>query len=157
MTEDFRERAAQVETMLRASTTAFVIVTSAARDSIDEAIWFRRTLADSGLPFAGVVVNRVHHDLLGDRDYEDVAAAVQAELGPELADRVAENFHDYHVLARRDTRNIARFATQLEGQPLLLVPHFDQDVHDIDGLVAVQRYLFADAAERERMIADVVA
>ncbi len=157
MTEDFSARAAQVETMLRASTTAFVIVTSAARSSIDESIWFRRTLADSGLPFAGAVVNRVHHDLLGDRDCDDVAAALHTELGAGLADRVADNFQDYHLLARRDTRNIARLAAELEGQPLLLVPHFDQDVHDIDGLVGVHRYLFASAAERERMIAEVVA
>jgi len=157
MTDDFTRRAAQVETMLHASTTAFLLVSSAQRDSIDEAIWFRRTLEQSGLPFAGVVVNRVHHDMLGDRDPEDVAAALGSELGTELAALVAQNFDDYHVLARRDERNIDRFATELDGRPLLLVPHFDDDVHDIEGLAQVHRYLFASQAERARMIAAVVA
>jgi anion-transporting ArsA/GET3 family ATPase len=157
MTDDFSQRAAQVETMLHASTTAFLLVSSAQGDCIDEAIWFRRTLEQSGLPFAGVVVNRVHHDMLGDRDPEDLAAALRSELGTELAELVGQNFDDYHVLARRDERNIDRFATELDGRPLLLVPHFDDDVHDIEGLVAVHRYLFASQAEREQMIADVVA
>jgi anion-transporting ArsA/GET3 family ATPase len=63
MTEDFSVRARQVEEMLRAPTTAFLLVTSAQQASIDEAIWFRRTLTDSGLPFAGVIVNRVGSDI----------------------------------------------------------------------------------------------
>jgi anion-transporting ArsA/GET3 family ATPase len=157
MTEDFSARAAQVEQMLHADTTAFVLVTSAQGDSISEATWFRRTLEDSGLPFAGAVINRVHHDLLGESDDDNVGVALASALGPELARRVAENFHDYHLLARRDGRNIARFARELDERPLLLVPHFDDDVHDVAGLMAVHRYLFASAAERERMIADVVA
>jgi anion-transporting ArsA/GET3 family ATPase len=157
MTDDFSQRAAQVEQMLRASTTAFLLVTSAQSAPIEEAMWFRRTLQESGLPFAGVVVNRVHHDLLGDSEADDLAAALQSELEPELAARVAENFHDYHVLARRDQRNVERLVEQLDGSPLLLVPHLDHDVHDIEGLLRVHRYLFASAAEREQMIADVVA
>ena len=67
MTSDFSQRAAQVEQLLRAPSTAFLLVTSAAREPIDEAIWFGQRLEADGLPFAGVVVNRVHHDLLGDR------------------------------------------------------------------------------------------
>jgi hypothetical protein len=161
MTEDFTLRAAQVEKMLKARTSAFVLVTSAQSAPIDEAIWFRRTLQEGGLPFAGVVVNRVHHDMLGTRAPGAVAAELGgelgAELGPELAARVADNFHDYHVLARRDERNVARLQAELDGRPLLLVPHLDDDVHDIGGLLQMQRYLFASADERERMLADVVA
>ncbi|HWE32228.1 MAG TPA: ArsA-related P-loop ATPase [Solirubrobacteraceae bacterium] len=161
MTEDFTVRAAHVEKMLKAPTSAFVLVTSAHDASIDEAIWFGRTLHEGGFPFAGVVVNRVHHDMLGDRAPGAVAAALGGELGtelgPELATQVADNFHDYHVLARRDERNVARLAAELDGRPLVLVPQLDDDVHDVDGLLAVHRYLFASAQEREKLIADVVA
>lgn len=158
MTDDFRERAAEVEKMLKGSTTAFLLVTSAQRDPIDEAIWFRRTLRENGFPFAGVIVNRVHHDLLGsDLTYSDVAAALEARLGSDLAGRVAENFADYHVLARRDQHGLERLAEDGEGRPEILVPHFDDDVHDIEGLLRVHRYLFAAEGERERMIEDVVA
>ena len=157
MTEDFSRRAAQVEQMLKASTTAFLLITSAQPESIDEAIWFHRTLAEGGLPFAGVVVNRVHHDMLGDSEPDDLASALESDIDPALAERVAQNFHDYHVLARRDERNITRLATELNSCPLLLVPHFDDDVHDVEGLLRMHRYLFASDAERERMIADVIA
>jgi anion-transporting ArsA/GET3 family ATPase len=161
MTDDFSLRAAQVEKMLKARTTAFVLVTSAQSAPVDEAIWFNRTLDESGMRCAGVVVNRVHHDMLGDRAPGAVAAALGgelgAELGPELATQVADNFHDYHVLARRDERNVARLADELDGRPLVLVPHLDDDVHDVDGLLRMHRYLFASADERERLLADVVA
>src|SRR5205807_8637976 len=56
MTADFSARASQVEQMLNADSTAFLIVTSAQREPIDETIWFRQTLEQGGLPFAGVVV-----------------------------------------------------------------------------------------------------
>jgi anion-transporting ArsA/GET3 family ATPase len=157
MTNDFSLRAAQVQQMLRDETTAFVLVTSAGREPIDEAIWFHQTLQDSGLPFEGVIVNRVHHDLLGDHETGDVAETLERVLRPDLVDRVAENLHDYHVLARRDQDNIARLQSTLGTHPLLLVPHLDDDIHDIDGLLQMHRYLFASQAERERMIADVVA
>ena len=157
MTDDFRVRAAQVEKMLRASTTAFVLVSTAQSGPIEEAIWFRQTLEQSGLPFAGVVVNRMHHDLLGDNEPDDVGTLLAGELGPELASRVAQNLHDYHVLARRDALNVARLETELDGDPLLLVPHLDDDVHDIAGLLQMHRYLFASRAQRRRMIAEVVA
>jgi anion-transporting ArsA/GET3 family ATPase len=157
MTADFSLRAARVDELLKAPSTAFLLVTSAQQDAIEEAIWFRQTLEQSGLPFAGVVVNRVHHDLLGESEPADVADVLRKALRPELARRVAENFSDYHVLARRDAHNTARLAGQLDGRPLLLVPQLDDDVHDVEGLLRMHRYLFASQAERERLIADVVA
>jgi anion-transporting ArsA/GET3 family ATPase len=157
MTDDFSVRALAVEEMLRAETTSFVVVTSAQNDAIEETIWFGQTLQSSGLPFAGAIVNRVHHDLLGDREPEDVSAALEPSLGAELAARVAENLHDYHVLARRDERNVARLTAEIGTRPLLLVPHLDDDVHDVEGLLRVHRYLFAPDDERDQMLADVVA
>jgi anion-transporting ArsA/GET3 family ATPase len=158
MTADFSLRAQQVEAMLRATTTGFLLITSAQREPIDEAIWFKRTLEKGGLPFSGVVVNRVHHDLLGDGDAAAVDAALERTLSAELAERVAANFRDYHALAQRDERNIARLRRELgKKHRLLLVPHLDDDIHDVDGLLRMHRYLFASEAERERLIAEVVA
>jgi anion-transporting ArsA/GET3 family ATPase len=143
--------------MLKSTSTAFVLVTTAQSGPIEEAIWFRRTLEQSGLPFAGVVVNRMHHDMLGDQEPDDVGELLADELGSELASRVAENLHDYHVLARRDEHNVVRLESELGGGPLLLVPYLDDDVHDIEGLLRMHRYLFASQSERQRMIAKVVA
>ena len=157
MTKDFSQRATQVEALLRSDSTAFLLVTSAAREPIDEAIWFGQRLQADGLPFAGVVVNRVHHDLLGDRAPRDVRRSLARVLPPGLAMRVAENFRDYHVLARRDDHNLARLTSQLDERRLLLVPQLDDDVHDVDGLLRIHRYLFASQTERDRLIADLVA
>jgi anion-transporting ArsA/GET3 family ATPase len=157
MTEDFSERAAGVERMLHASTTAFLLVTSAQRAAIEEAIWFRRTLRESGLPFAGVIVNRFHHDMLGDTPPGDLRAALDEVLAGDLSTRVAENFADYHRLARRDEVNVGRLEAELGERALLLVPHLDDDVHDITGLSRVSRYLFATDEERAELIADLVA
>jgi hypothetical protein len=134
-----------------------VLITSAQREPIDEGIWFCRTLEAGGLPFAGVIVNRVHHDMLGNAEPDHLDAALQEKVEPDLARAVAQNFRDYHVLARRDDRNIARLRSELYEQPLLLVPQLDDDVHDLKGLARVHRYLFATELERERLIADVVA
>jgi anion-transporting ArsA/GET3 family ATPase len=157
MTDDFSRRASEVERMLRSSKTAFVLITTSEHAPIAEAIWFRRTLEQSGLPFAGVVVNRVHHDMLGDAEPDHLDAALRDVIDPDLARAVAENFDDYHVLARRDMHNIQRLETELDGRPLLLVPHLDDDVHDFDGLARVQRYLFASEADRARLISGLVA
>jgi anion-transporting ArsA/GET3 family ATPase len=157
MTSDFSQRAAQVEQLLRAPSTAFLLVTSAAREPIDEAIWFGQRLEADGLPFAGVVVNRVHHDLLGNREPREVRRSLARVLDPGLASRVAENFRDYHVLARRDDANLSRLAGQLDAGRLLLVPQLDDDVHDVEGLLRIHRYLFGSESERDRLIADLVA
>ena len=120
-------------------------------------LWFAERLEADELPFAGVVVNRVHHDLLGDRAPREVRRSLARVLSPALAARVAENFRDYHVLARRDENNLARLASHLGERRLLLVPQLDDDVHDVDGLLRIHRYLFASQAERDRLVADLVA
>jgi len=157
MIDGFKERAQAVNKLLADRGTVFLLVTSPEREPIDEAIFFWRKLKAARMPFGGVVVNRVHHDLLGDAEVNDVSDELAAELGDKLASRVAENFRDYHVLARRDARNIERLGRQLRDDRLLLVPYLDEDVHDIEGLSRLNRYLFATEVERQKMLDEVVA
>jgi anion-transporting ArsA/GET3 family ATPase len=158
MVDGFKERAAAVNALLADPSTTFLLVTSPERESIEEATFFWRKLKAARMPFGGVIVNRVHHDVLGELDVAGVAAELEPELGPKLAARVAENLGDYHVLARRDRANIERLASQLGGEGrMILVPHLDDDIHDLDGLRAVLRYLWATEEERAAMLAEVVA
>jgi anion-transporting ArsA/GET3 family ATPase len=158
MVDGFKERAAAVNALLSDPRTTFLLVTSPERESIEEATFFWRKLKAAQMPFGGVIVNRVHHDVLGKLDVAAVAAELEPELGPKLAARVAENLADYHVLARRDSANIERLASQLGGEErMILVPHLDDDIHDLDGLRAVHRYLWATEDERAAMLAEVVA
>ena len=143
MTEAFSKRAKRVEELLRSPETAFVLVTSPQSAPIDEAIWFRRTLHDGGLPFAGVIVNRFHEEL-PDGDGASLAD-LASTLGDDLATRVLANLADYRLLAARDAANIARLRAELDSEPVLLVPRFDDDVHDISGLLRMHQFLFAEA------------
>jgi anion-transporting ArsA/GET3 family ATPase len=144
----FRERAEQVEALLRAPGTTFLLVTSPEREPIEEAIWFRRRLGEARMTLGGAIVNRMTVDELGtdDADPSDVPALLQREAGlsPALAKLVAAAFADEHALARRDAANVARLAQRLGPDvPLLRVPLLDGDVHDVGGLARLHAKLFA--------------
>ena len=157
MIDGFKERAQAVNKLLADRGTVFLLITSPEREPVDEAFFFWRKLKAARMPFGGVVVNRVHHDLLGNAEVGDVSDELAAELGDKLAGRVADNFRDYHVLARRDAHNIERLGEQLRDDRLLLVPYLDEDVHDIEGLARLDRYLFATEAQRRKLLDEVVA
>jgi hypothetical protein len=71
----------------------------------------------------------------------------------ELAAKVAENFENYRMLAERDRENMKLLTERVDEDCVLEVPYFDEDIHDIAGLAQVNRYLFADAAERQELLA----
>lgn len=149
----FRERAEQVEALLRAPSTRFLLVTSPEREPIEEAIYFQRRLRAARMRLGGAIVNRVHADELGGEDgaLTDLPALLEREAGlsPGLAQRVADAFADEHALARRDAANVAQLTERLGADiPLLRVPLLDGDVHDVDGLVRLQAQLFGPTHSR---------
>jgi anion-transporting ArsA/GET3 family ATPase len=146
----FRERAAQVEALLRAPDTTFLLVTSPEREPIDEALFFQRRLRSAGMALGGAIVNREHADELAGEDDEldDLPARIEraTALSPALAKQVAAAFAEEHALARRDAANVAHLRARLgAGIPLVRVPLLDEDVHDLAGLVRLGAELFADA------------
>jgi anion-transporting ArsA/GET3 family ATPase len=138
MTAGFRERAARVNELLGQRTTSFVLVTSPRRESIDEGIWFHRRLKDAGLPFAGVIANRVAID--GGRARR---AELAEQLGEELAARVLDCYDASRRLAERDQANLDLLRRRLGRTPLIEVPHLEDDVHDLTGLSRMGEYLFS--------------
>lgn len=141
----FRERAAQVDVLLRDPSTAFLLVTSPEREPIDEAIYFQRRLRAARMSLCGMVVNRVHLDAPEEPGYADVPALLveEAGLSPALAARVVAAYDDARTLAERDAANLSRLAEQLgAGVPSILVPQLEDDVHDAAGLVLLAAELF---------------
>jgi anion-transporting ArsA/GET3 family ATPase len=141
LTDGFRERARGVKALLCSPDTTFLIVTSPAREPVEEAIFFRGKLRDARLPFGGLVVNRVQ--VPADEDHDAEAAALAAGLDAELAVKVGQTVAELQVLAERDQAAIERLRRELDEPDPILVPHLDGDVHDVDGLVAVLRHLFS--------------
>jgi anion-transporting ArsA/GET3 family ATPase len=139
MTAGFRERAEHVNRLLADSRTAFVLVTSPRSDAVDAAAFFHRRLLDAGLPFAGVVANRVH---IVEEAPGDVAARLEPEVGAELARKVAEAYADERRAAQGDRASLDQLKRRLGRKPMIEVPHLDDDVHDLDGLRRFDEYLF---------------
>jgi anion-transporting ArsA/GET3 family ATPase len=135
------ERAERVGELLGARESTFLLVTSPQRDAIDEAVFFRRRLRESRLPFGGAVVNRMTEGPSGEE--VDVTDDLEALLGEKLGRKVARNFEDHRRLAEHDRAQVARLARELRGEPLITVPLLDDDVHDVEGLAAINEHLFA--------------
>jgi anion-transporting ArsA/GET3 family ATPase len=140
MTEGMRERAGRVNDLLADSRTAFVLVTSPRRDALEEAAYFHHRLMEAGLPFAGVVANRVHQ-AGGPTDVAELAEL----LGEPLARKVIRTYDEERRLAQRDRENLAELRRRLRRKPMIQVPHLHDDVHDIDGLWQMDEYLFGEA------------
>jgi anion-transporting ArsA/GET3 family ATPase len=160
MVGGFRERAKRVTELLGAKETTFVIVCGPQGDPIDEAVYFHRKLVEAKMPVGGVIVNKVHYHSSGADDSaegslpKDIKRVVKDD---DLAGRVVANFEDFKALAERDAANIEHLARELKQKRVIRVPYLDEDVHDLAGLLEINRYLFAEsAAQREKIEAGVV-
>jgi anion-transporting ArsA/GET3 family ATPase len=140
--DGFKERAEGVKALLGDPATTFLIVSSPEREPVEEAIFFRGKLADHGMPFGGLVVNRVHA-LDGEVGVDADADALEAALGARLAAKVARAYAEERALAVRDAAAIERLRAETGDPDPVVVPQLAGDVHDIDGLVAVHAHLFA--------------
>jgi anion-transporting ArsA/GET3 family ATPase len=141
--DGFRERAEGVQALLRERTTTFLIVTSPEREPVEEAIFFAGRLRDAGMPFGGLVVNRVHA-----ADGPLDGAALEASLDdPALGAKVAEAYAEERTLAGRDAASIQRLLRRTGEADATIVPELDGDVHDVDGLARVHEHLFGAARD----------
>jgi anion-transporting ArsA/GET3 family ATPase len=152
MVGGFRERARRVNELLADSQSTFLVVCGPQGEPIDEAVYFHRKLVEAKLPFGGVVVNKVQY--AGAVDQPDLAATLESAIGDaELAGRIASNYADYSALAERDRRNVEHLAAEMRTKSVIQVPYLDFDVHDLAGLMEINRYLFATGAEERAEIA----
>src|SRR3712207_4520800 len=113
LVDGFRERARGVKKLLADPATTFLIVTSPEREPVEEAIFFRGKLREAGMPFGGLIVNRVQLYLVED-DPGEVASSLAGELGEELAAKVAETVRELQVLAARDRASLTHLIVELD-------------------------------------------
>jgi anion-transporting ArsA/GET3 family ATPase len=153
MVGGFRERAKRVNELLADEKTTFLVVCGPRGEPISEAVYFHHKLVDAELPFGGVIVNRVHYENGEIEDNGELTAELIEALGEaDLAERVAANFRDYRALATRDRRNVRRLAREMRTRAVIEIPYLDHDVHDLAGLMELNRYLFASGADEREAI-----
>jgi anion-transporting ArsA/GET3 family ATPase len=154
MVGGFQERAKRVNELLADPATCFLVVCGPQGEPIDEAVYFHRKLVEAQLPFGGVIVNKVHFQGATGEPEEGLVEELAEELGDaDLASRVAANHRDFRALAIRDRDNVAHLAAELRTRSVIQVPYLDDDVHDLDGLMEVNRYLFAAGADERAALA----
>jgi len=140
MEAGFRDRAERVTQLLGARETAYVLVTSPRRDSVDEAEFFAERLAEGQLHVAALIVNRMHPSFgPGSAASADAAAARYA--GTPL-EPLCQNLAALRRLAAGEEAQIGGLAGRVAPAPIGRVPVLHSDVHDLDGLAQVGSYLF---------------
>lgn len=136
----FRERAEATYAQLKAPDTRFVVVAIPEADALREASYFVERLEEEKMPLAGMVLNRVSPGHAPD------LTAEAAEAGAEVLDDLAEDpitagllrLHADRMLAiRRQSHLTESFTAAHPRVPIVAVPAFGDDVHDIDGLRAI--------------------
>jgi anion-transporting ArsA/GET3 family ATPase len=136
MNEGFRERAHQTRALLESPSTAFVLVTGPMPDRIAEAAFFHTVLKQNHLKVAAVVVNRVHPPV--PPELWGQVARLREPLKAKLEQTLDESEH----LAGHDRRGIDRLIEATGDTPLVEVPRFEHDVHDVGGLWLLSQHLF---------------
>jgi anion-transporting ArsA/GET3 family ATPase len=146
--DGFEQRVQTVDKLLRARSTAFVLVATPEAQVLDEAEEFCRSLAELAIPLRAMVFNRVHHEAATDLRRLDEEWLRQLVAGVvrrrERAAHLVDNFLRYETQARGDHLRMEAFRSQLPGRPAVaMVPNFDEDLHDLDGLRRMLPHLLA--------------
>ncbi|MDZ7676733.1 MAG: ArsA-related P-loop ATPase [Acidimicrobiales bacterium] len=139
MEQGFRDRATEVEALLRAEETAFVLVASPRRDTIEEATFFAEKLEEGDIPVRSLVVNRMH-PVFGEGLAEATRERASSLAGQPIGS-LYRNLADFQLVASREEENLAILAETAAPAPVVRVPFLRSDVHDLDGLRQIQAHL----------------
>jgi anion-transporting ArsA/GET3 family ATPase len=157
--DNFQARIDKAYDVMRGAGTAFVVVSSPEEQVLEDAEYLSTKMSELRMPLKVVVLNRVHHEFrparrgrrgaeVGPEDVQEIAAVVERALGgrPGDAEELAANFADYQALARGESLRIEQFRAGLPRRvPVVTVPNFARDVHDLAALAAMHAHLFGGA------------
>jgi len=139
MEEGFKQRADAVLQLLSDDDTAFVLVASPRRDTIDEARFFAEKLAEADITVRALIVNRMH-PAFGDGLAEAARERATTLDGTEIGGLYA-NLAEFQLVASREEEHLAGLAEAVAPAPVVRVPFLSTDVHDIQGLTEVASHL----------------
>jgi anion-transporting ArsA/GET3 family ATPase len=135
MEEGFRARADAVLQLLSADETAFVLVASPRRDTIEEAQFFAARLAEADISVRALIINRMH-PTFGRGLAEAASGRADTLAGTDLGG-LYRNLADFQLVASREEHHLSGLAQAVAPAPVVRVPFLSTDVHDVDGLTAL--------------------
>lgn len=138
MEEGFKERAQQVDRLLREDDTAFLLIASPHADTVVETAYFAERLSELSITVRALVVNRVHPDPGGGTPEEAAARAVSLAGTPLGAQYAA--LAGLREIALGEAAHLVALEEQVAPAPVCRVPYLAVEVHDL-----VTLELFADA------------
>jgi anion-transporting ArsA/GET3 family ATPase len=146
----FRERAKIVEAAMRSPEVSFVLTTSPAPMSIQEALFFSQRLEESQMPCGALVVNRFHvpppaaDAPPSEGDAAEAIAARALALDADGPSRLVRAHADAVRLAALDALHIRGLDERAERRvPIVRIPELPSDVHDLDSLAALSEMLMS--------------
>jgi anion-transporting ArsA/GET3 family ATPase len=154
----FRQRAEETFALLRQPRIGFVLVASPEPMAVREALTFHERLTTAAMPFVGFVVNKVHPSrpvAAPAKAVEDALAAHPgvAKLGLSGTTRtmavqaLLAAHAEIETLAVADRRMVDQLRRAGGAAAVLVqVPLLRDDVHDVDRLVALERFLLGTPA-----------
>ena len=139
MEQGFRDRAEAVFHLLSDDDTAFVLVASPRRDTIDEARFFAAKLGEADIAVRALIVNRMH-PAFGDGLAEATAERARTFEGTDLGG-LYRNLAEFQLVASREEEHLSGLAAAVAPAPVVRVPFLPTDVHDVAGLTEVAGHL----------------
>ena len=140
MEQGFRDRAGRVLELLSHDETAFVLVASPRRDTVEEAGFFAERLGEADIAVRALIVNRMH-PRFGTGTAAAARERADAFRGSDLGG-LYTNLADFALVASREEEHLRGLATKVAPAPVIRVPFLASDVHDLDGLATIGTHLF---------------
>ena len=144
----FETRARKVSAMLRGPETGFAVVTSTRSVAMGEGLFLYERLAELGMGVDAFVANRVIDQGPESIDEHILQKRLAEEgLGEALSGAVARGAHQAVERARADAavdhQRLGAIGQALtkEGPPLIAVPRFERDVHNLASLADFAAHL----------------
>jgi len=147
----FKQRAEETFALLRQPRVGFVLVASPEPMAVREALAFHERLKAAQMPFVGFVVNKVYPSRPVSTDANAVAKAMEPIVAPlglsgttrtMAAQALLAAHAEIETLAAADRDAIGELARAGGTDALLVeVPIQRDDVHDVDRLVGLERWL----------------
>jgi anion-transporting ArsA/GET3 family ATPase len=137
MEQGFRDRATNVDALLKDERTAFVVIAAPRREAVTEAIYFAERLRESTSRVEALIINRMFPS------YGPVPPGLTAVDEPDggLAALIG-NLRDLGGVNAQEALQVAILSDRLPEAPITRVPYLADDVHDLDGLDQVAGWLF---------------